>query len=139
MRWLRVVQSNSYFFIQQFVFEELWHKSVVLFMIDLSNIIFQWYIINRKIVRMRLLRYKYKPLKTIYGIVLLSPETKAFGFFFVKFWIAFANILVNKYITNINWLILSHLIRVFKSNSTTHYFWQIPYPSSEFESFGGNS
>ena len=51
---------------------------------------------------MRLLRYIYKPLKTIYGFVVPSPETKAFGFFFVKFWIAFANILVNKYITNIN-------------------------------------
>ena len=51
---------------------------------------------------MRLLRYIYKPLKTIYGIVVPSPETKAFGFVFVKFWIAFANILVNKYITNIN-------------------------------------
>ena len=49
-------------------------------MLDLSNIFFQWYIINRKIVRMRLLSYIYKPLKTIYGIVELSPEIKAFGF-----------------------------------------------------------
>ena len=85
-------------------------------------------------MRMRLLRYIYNPFKTIFGIVAPSPETKAIASF-VKCWIAFANISVNKYITNINRLILSHLIRVFKSNSTTHYFWQIPYPSSEFESF----
>ena len=51
---------------------------------------------------MRLLRYIYNPFKTFFGIVVPSPETKAFSFFFVKFWIAFANISVNKYITNIN-------------------------------------
>ena len=51
---------------------------------------------------MRLLRYIYKPLKTIYGFVVPSPETKAFIFFFVKFWIAFTNISINKYVTNIN-------------------------------------
>ncbi len=50
---------------------------------------------------MRLLRYIYNPFKTIYGIVAPSPETKAFASF-VKCWIAFANISVNKYITNIN-------------------------------------
>ena len=49
---------------------------------------------------MRLLRYIYNPFKTFFRIVVPSPETKTFGF--VKCWIAFANILVNKYITNIN-------------------------------------